>query len=276
MIRTALASAVVFGLVVAGPVAAADDAADKDPVVATVDGTEIRLSELVEAQQLLPEQYRAMPLHVIYDPLLNSIIDSKLAAAEARRQKLQEDESIKREIALATERILEQNVVSRHIEEGLTDEALRTRYDEQIASFSSTDQIRARHILVETEDEAKKLIEELNGGADFAELAKEHSTGPSGPNGGDLGFFNKEEMVPEFAEAAFALEDGAITQEPVQTQFGWHVIKTEEHRKSDPPSFEAVRDTLRQEMSQELHTSYMADLRSKATIERFNPDGTPR
>jgi peptidyl-prolyl cis-trans isomerase C len=259
-----------------GTVAAAEDEAGKDPVVATVDGSEIRMSEVVSAHQQLPAQYRGMPLQMIYEPLLNSMIDSKLAAAEARRQGLHEDDTVKREIARVTDQILERQVVRRHIEEGLTEEALRTRYEEHLGDASGASQIRARHILVDSEDEAKRLIEEINGGADFAELAIKHSTGPSGPKGGDLGFFSQEEMVPEFAEAAFALGDGEVTQEPVQTQFGWHVIKTEERRTSEPPSFEESQDTLRQEMSQELGDSYMEELRSQAEIERFNPDGSPR
>ena len=129
--------------------------------------------------------------------------------------------------------------------------------------------------LVKTEDEAKAIIKNLRGGADFEATAKEKSTGPSGPNGGDLGFFGKGQMVPEFEKAAFALKKGKITDTPVKTQFGWHIIKVDDRRKSEPPSFDSIKQKLRTEISQEAGSKYVSGLRKEAKIERFDLDGKP-
>ena len=129
----------------------------------------------------------------------------------------------------------------------------------------------ARHILVKTEDEAKAIIKELDDGADFEATAKEKSTGPSGPNGGDLGFFGKGQMVPEFETAAFALDKGSFTKEPVQTQFGWHVIKVEDKRPQEKPKFEDVAAQLRQQLIRERYETVMAELKADTPVEILDP-----
>ena len=134
--------------------------------------------------------------------------------------------------------------------------------------------MRARHILVKSEDEAKAVIKELDGGADFAKLASEKSIGPSKAQGGDLDYFGRGQMVKEFEDAAFGLEAGAYTETPVRTQFGWHVIKVEDKRKSEPPTFEEAESALGQEMSQEIAEALMRELTEKATIQRFELDGS--
>ncbi|MGB0672069.1 MAG: peptidylprolyl isomerase, partial [Rhodospirillales bacterium] len=134
----------------------------------------------------------------------------------------------------------------------------------------------ARHILLKTEEDAKAAIKKLDGGADFAALAKELSTGPSKDNGGDLGFFVKEQMVPEFAEATFAMKPGSYSKKPVQTQFGWHVIKVEEARKRTPPTLEEATPVIRQELSREVGLAYLEEVKKDAKIEKFNPDGSPK
>ncbi len=153
----------------------------------------------------------------------------------------------------------------------VTDEALKDQYEAFLEANPPQPEVSARHILLKEEAEAKAAIVALDGGADFAELARERSTGPSGPNGGDLGFFTKEQMVPEFAEVAFAMEPGSHSEEPVQTQFGWHVIKVEARRDSQPPAFEEMADQLRDEASRAAVTEVLSGLREAAAVEIVDP-----
>jgi len=144
-----------------------------------------------------------------------------------------------------------------------TDQEIFNVYQEQVA-LAPPKEFKARHILVETQGEAVALIEKLQGGADFVELAKEHSTGPSGPSGGDLGWFTAQAMVKPFSDAVALLEDGDFTSSPVQTQFGWHVILREASRDSAPPPLESVRDAIKQRIEQQKFQDFLSDLRSKA------------
>ena len=250
-------------------------AANDDPVVATVNGTNIHKSMLVAAQELLPQQYQKIPLMQIYPALVDTVIDMKLSAADARKKRLHETEDFKILMSRIEDQMLQRTVLQAEMDKALTEEALRNRYDDLIVDGRSSVEVHARHILVKTKEEAKAIIKELQGGANFEATAKEKSTGPSGPNGGDLGFFGKGQMVPEFEKASFSLEKGAITDEPVKTQFGWHIIKLEDRRKSEPPSFEAVKQKLQTEISQETGTNYVSGLRKEAKIERFDLDGKP-
>jgi peptidyl-prolyl cis-trans isomerase C len=166
-------------------------------------------------------------------------------------------------------------MLRKKVEEGSTEEALKARYEElKKGDGFSFEEVHARHILLASEEDAKAVITELEGGADFEELAKEKSTGPSAPNGGDLGYFKKGAMVPEFGEAAFSMDVGSTSAEPVQTQFGFHVIKVEDKRTNEP-SFEETEPQIRQEVARDIVTALVEGLRQGATIERFNLDGTP-
>jgi peptidyl-prolyl cis-trans isomerase C len=144
-----------------------------------------------------------------------------------------------------------------------TDQEIFNAYEEQIALVSNKE-FKARHILVDTQGEAVTLIEELQGGADFIKLAQEHSTGPSGPTGGDLGWFTAQAMVKPFSDAVATMEDGAFTTSPVQTQFGWHIILLEDTRDGSPPPLESVSDVIKQRIAQQKFQEFMLDLRSKA------------
>ena len=176
---------------------------------------------------------------------------------------------------MVKDQLLERYAVRKEIEDAVTDEKLRQMYDGQVAD--GAEEVHARHILVKTSDEAVAIIKELDGGADFAELAKEKSTGPSGPRGGDLGFFGKGQMVPSFEEEAFALDAGAHSRNPVKTEFGFHVIKVEERRSAAPPSFEDSVEELRADAAQAAGSAYVQRLRGDAEIERFSIDGkTPQ
>jgi peptidyl-prolyl cis-trans isomerase C len=246
-----------------------------DPVVATVDGTPVHRAEVEAAARGLPDQMRQMPLEMLYGILLDRVIDFRLLANEAERQRIGDDPAVEDALAQARAAVLREFLVQQTIEEGLTEEKLRAFYEEKKAEEGfAHEEVHARHILVQTEDEAQAVIEELEGGADFAEVAQERSVGPSAPSGGDLGFISRDQVVPEFADAAFALDAGETSQEPVQTQFGWHVISVLERRDVEP-SYEETAPQLRQELAREIVTALVEDLRSGAEIERFNMDGSP-
>jgi peptidyl-prolyl cis-trans isomerase C len=262
-------------LLLSTPVWAQQPSADEDTVVAIVDGVAVHRSELEEVARGLPEQFRQMPLQVLYGILLDRVIDFRLLANEAERLDVADDPAVEAALARARADVLRDALVQQKIREETTADKLRERYEglKQSEDFAQ-EEVHARHILTESEQDAKAVIEELQGGADFAALAEERSVGPSAEGGGDLGFFRREQMVPEFAEAAFALDPGEITTEPVQTQFGWHVIKVLDRRTAEP-TFAESEPQLRQELARDVVTALVADLREDAEIERFNLDGTP-
>jgi peptidyl-prolyl cis-trans isomerase C len=246
-----------------------------DPVVATVDGTPVHRGEIEAAARGLPDQMRQMPIQMLYGMLLDRVIDFRLLANEAERQNVDEDPAAEAALAQARAAVLREFLVQQTIEQGLTEEKLRALYEEKKAEEGfAQDQVHVRHILVQSEDEAKAAIEEIEGGADFAEVAREHSVDASAPSGGDLGFISRDQVVPEFAEAAFALEAGGTSAVPVQTQFGWHVIDVVERRNVEP-SYDETAPQLRQELAREIVTALVENLRSDAEIERFNMDGSP-
>jgi len=247
----------------------------KDPVVATVNGQPIRLSELEIAQQALPQQYRNMPLQAVFPALLDRIVDSKLVVQEGKKNKVTDDPAFKKRMAFVEDQVLQDFWIQREVARKVTQEKLQQRYEERLKSMPAEEEVHARHILVSTEDEAKAIIAELKKGAAFDKLAKEKSTDKaSGAEGGDLGWFKKSDMVKEFADAAFALNKGDLTETPVKTQFGYHVIKVEDRRKAPPPAFEELADQLREEMAREAVTAQLDQLRSGAKIEKFNMDGS--
>lgn len=246
----------------------------KDPVVATVNGQPIRLSELEVAQQSLPQQYRNMPLQAVFPALLDRIIDSKLVVQEGKKSKINEDPAFKKRMAFVEDQVLQDFWIQREIARQVTADKLQKRYEERLKQMPAEEEVHARHILVSTEDEAKALIAELKKGAAFDKLAKEKSTDKaSGAEGGDLGWFKKSDMVKEFADAAFNLKKDELTETPVKTQFGYHIIKVEDRRKAPPPAFEEMADQLREEMAREVITAQLDQLRSGAKIEKFAMDG---
>jgi len=208
--------------------------------------------------------------------LLERVIDARLATKAGRSENLQDKDEVREQVMRFEDRLVGAAYLDKVIRAKVTDEAVRAKYDESVKSYEAEEEISARHILVKTKKEAEALIKQLDGGADFAKLAGEKSTGPSKSQGGDLGYFTHDRMVPPFADAAFALEEGGYTKTPVKTQFGWHVIKVEDKRKSAPPSFEEEQAKLQQEMSTEVARQVMDNLKKGASIERFAADGGPR
>ena len=247
-----------------------------DPVIAIVDGSAIRRSDMAAVQRSLPTQFQQMPLEMIYPMLLERMIDAKLLAAAGRKAKLLDDAEAKARLAQFEERLLQEIYLTRKLSAGVNEMAVKARYDKFVKENPPKEEIHARHILVATEAEAAAIIAELAKGADFAKLAAEKTTDPSGKTtGGDLGFFGKDEMVPEFATVAFALKPGEITEKPVKTQFGWHVIKVDEKR-SVAPGLEEAREQIVNDLQQEIVAEEVAALRKDAEVERFNPDGSAK
>lgn len=246
-----------------------------DPVVARVDGAEIRLSEVAEQAQRLPEQFRSMPPQILFPLLIDQMISERVLTQAARQAGLQDSPELRRQMARIEEQLLQQALIGREIETQVTEASLRARYQREILDKPAEAEVRARHILVQTESEARAIIAALGRGADFAATAKERSRGPGAAEGGDLGFFKKEEMPEALAEVAFTLPPGQVAPEPVRTQFGWHVVKVEERREQPRPSFEEAEPGLRRAASEEVAETLVERLRSQARIERFGLDGAP-
>ncbi len=248
---------------------AADEA---DPVVATVAGVEIRASELTLAEGDLDPQFARLPDEQRRVAALAAVIDIKTLARKAEAEKLDETDEFKRLMEFQRDRALHNAIFKSSVVDPVSDADLKARYEKEIAATPAEEEVSARHILLESEDEAKAVIAELETGKDFAELAKEKSTGPSAAQGGDLGFFTKGRMVPEFEAVAFTLQAGEYAKEPVKTQFGWHVIKVEERRETAAPAFEEVSDQVRQVVMRERYAELIRAARDETEIEVLDTD----
>jgi len=244
-----------------------------DPVVAEVNGREIHESDVAMAEQELGPSLAQMDPATKHENVVSFLIDLKLAAKVAEDQKLQDTEDFKKRAAFAHDRLLMDGLLAKQGKEAATDDAMKKVYDEAAKQISGEQEVRARHILVETEDEAKQVEEELKKGADFAELAKKKSKDPGAADGGDLGFFTKDQMVPEFSAAAFALEPGKIS-DPVKSQFGWHVIQVEEKRNRKAPDFAEVKPQIETFVTRKAQADYVTKLRAAAKVERFDTAAT--
>src|SRR5271166_2587549 len=245
-----------------------------DPVVARVDGTELRLSEVEAAQQNLPPQAQKLPLEQIYPMLLDRLVDGMLITEAGRKEHLDQDAELQDRLKRYEDRLIQEAYLNRLVTPAETEDRLKAGY-EALAKEKAGEEVHARQILVKTEDEAKSVIAELDKGADFAALAKKYSTDPGAGSGGDLGYFKHDDMIKEFADAAFALSPGQYSKTPVKTKFGWHVVKVEDRRPGKPPSFEEAREQLKRDLAHEIIDAKLQELRSAAKIEEFGLDGKP-
>ncbi|WP_174802691.1 peptidylprolyl isomerase [Martelella limonii] len=245
---------------------ATETAADGDAVVATVAGTPITEAQLQETVNQFKGQFGQMPEDQMRAIALSSLIDMKLISDAAADEGLDETDAFKTRMEQLREQELYNAYFDQVISKQITDDMLKARYDEEIAKAPKMEEVHARHILVENEAEANEIIKELDGGASFEELAKEHSTGPSGPEGGDLGYFTKGQMVPEFEAAAFALEPGKYTETPVKTDFGYHVIEVEDKREKAPVAFDQIKPQLQQLVAGEKYNEVVNDLKQGDTV----------
>ena len=234
--------------------------------VGTVNGETIWLDDVMRQAERLPAKFRQAPLENYFDQLLTDIVNSKIAADAARAAEHDRRKEIASAMKAAADRVLAESWIGEKINKEVNEAAIEKAYKIFVADTASREQVTAAHILVATEDEAKAIISSLREGADFGELAKDKSTGPSGPNGGSLGKFGRGQMVPAFENAAFALKDGETTTEPVQTQFGWHVIKVESKEIAPAPTIGDMREQLVQTLSTQALGRVLEGLRAKQEI----------
>lgn len=245
---------------------------DTDKVIATIGGKPVYQSELSLAMTDLDQQFDRLPDEQKTAAALSALLDIKLMAQQAENAGFGKGVEFERRLGFLKDRALHNDYFKSKVVDGVTEEAVRERYEKEVAATPPEKEIKARHILVDSEEQAKAVIEALDGGADFIELAKERSTGPSGPQGGDLGYFTRGRMVPEFEEAAFTLDKDGYTKEPVKTQFGWHIIKVEDMRDRPPPAFEQVGEQIRRVLLQEQYLALIQEAREATTVEVTDPE----
>ncbi len=256
------------GLAIAGAIALAAPAlADGNKVIATVNGVEIYQRDYDLAERLLAQETRNMPDDRRRQTILSVLTDTLMMAQLADAAGTADTEEYKERLKFTVRRVKRDIYVQHAFTDKVTDAEVEARYNKLIAANPPAKKIRARHILVKTKEEAEAIIKELEGGGDFAKLAQEKSTGPSGPRGGDLGYFGPGQMVPPFDKAAFALKKGEYSKEPVKTGYGFHVIKIEDEKQEDPPALAQVSEQLKNLLAQERLKAFVEAAREKAKIE---------
>jgi peptidyl-prolyl cis-trans isomerase C len=264
-LASAVAASVAIVLLAGMPLRAEET----NPVLAKVNGAEIRQSDVTLAEEELGPSLAQMDPATKKENVLAFLIDMKIVAKAAEAKKIEDRDDFKARLAFTRNRLLMDNLLAAEGKAATTEEAMKKVYDEAAKQIEGEQEVHARHILVETEDEAKAIEAELKKGADFAELAKKKSKDPGASDGGDLGFFTKDQMVPEFSAAAFSLEPGKIS-DPVKTQFGWHIIKVEEKRNRKAPDFEQVKGQIETYVTRKAQAEYVAKLRESAKVERMD------
>jgi peptidyl-prolyl cis-trans isomerase C len=244
-------------------------AEDSNPVVARANGVEIHVNDLAFAEEEIGSNMPAMSPDQKRDYLITYLADVIVLAQAAQQQKLADRDDVKRRLDFDHNRVLMEALLQDTGKAAVSDEAMHKVYDEAVKQAAPEQEVHARHILVATEAEAKDIIAELKKGADFATLAKQKSKDPGAAEGGDLGFFTKDQMVPEFSEVAFKLDKGQIS-DPVHTQFGWHVILVEDKRTKPTPTFEEVKPQLANYVAHRAQAELVDKLRAAAHIERLD------
>ena len=249
------------------PAVPAQVTAQERIAVATIDGKRIWLDEIMAVVETLPPEYQQQGIAGIYDQLVDDVANSRLAAIAARSSGLDKEEDVASAMRTAADRVLAQAYITRKVGKEITEEAIQGAYDTYVADTGSRETVTASHILVKTEQEAKAIIDQLKDGADFAELAREKSKGASSPGGGSLGSFGRGEMVPAFEAAAFGMSVGSFSDNPVQTQFGWHVIQVSNKGIQEAPALDQMRDQIAANLSQQSFARIVETLRVGTTIE---------
>jgi peptidyl-prolyl cis-trans isomerase C len=251
-------------------------AQDSDPVVARANGVDIHQSDLAVAADEIGSNMPPMADDKKRDYLITYLADVIVLAQAAQQQKLGDDPDVKRQLAFAHDKVLMEALLQKTGRAAQTDDAMHKVYDQAVKQMPNEQEVHARHILVPTEQEAKDIEAELKKGADFAALAKQKSKDPGASNGGDLGWFTKSQMVPAFADAAFKLDKGQIS-DPVHTQFGWHIIEVMDKRIKPTPTYDEVKDQLKTYVARQAEAGLVDNLRKSAKIERLDqPPGAPK
>jgi len=249
--------------------------ANANPVVAIVDGMKIYMSDIQADAQSAPAQVQQLPPNQLFPLLVNQEVDRKALLVAAQKEGLQNNPDVAKAMQNAANIRLENAYVQEKVAPQVTDTAVQAAYNRDYAGKPGPEQVEARHILVQTQAQAQDIINQLNKGANFAKLAEKDSIDPGAKNGGELGWFSQDEMVPAFATAAFALQPGQYTKTPVQTQFGWHVILCEGKRTAPTPALADVQDQIKQKLADQAVQATLDQARSQVQVQIFNADGTP-
>jgi peptidyl-prolyl cis-trans isomerase C len=260
------------------PAAAVPPSQQGNAIVATVNGDPIRISDISAAAAALPPEVRQqVPENVIFGKLLDQLVSKKALVIEARKEGLDKDPAVQRQMAAAADQVLQVAILQKEVLPKINEEAIKALYDKDVAGKPPETEVHARHILVDSEAKAKDVIAQLKAGAKFEELAKKYGDPKDAATqqGGDLGFFKKGDMLPEFSDVAFKLKPGEYTQTPVKTRYGWHVIQVLETRTAPPPTYEQVHDELKQKLQKQDVEAAVLQARSQVKIVQYNPDGTP-
>ena len=267
-LRLGFAAAVALALLAGSPARA------EDKVLAKVNGVEVKESDVALAEEELAPSLQQMDPATRKENVLGFLIDLQIVAKAAEDKKIENTDDFKKRLAFTRKRLMMDSLLAAEGKAATTEEALKKVYEEAAKQITGEAEVHARHILVETEAEAKAVAEELKKGADFADLAKKKSKDPGASDGGDLGFFTKEQMVPEFSAVAFTLEPGKIS-DPVKSQFGWHVIKVEEKRNRKAPPIDQVKGQIETYVTRKAQADFVGKLREAAKVERMDKPAEP-
>lgn len=262
-------AALAFAALLAAPTLAQA----KDDVAATVNGSTITKKEVMSVLKLNNVKDEEAPK--LYPRVVDDLINQKLVAEATAKANIEQDPVFQQRMAQTKEQLIQNMFIEKYLKDKVTDKAVKAEYDKLKKENKGKTEVHARHILVKTEEEAKQVIKDLESGAKFEDLAKERSSDPSAKNGGDIGYFTKDELIPEFSAAAFDLKPGTYTKTPVKSQFGYHVIYVQDKRDRSVPDLKAVETQIRQKLGQEAVQKLVMDLRAKADIKRFDMDGKP-
>lgn len=246
-----------------------------DPVVANVNGQKFTYSQVMAAKEGLPKQFQSAPEDKVFPVLLNQAVDTYLIEKAAVAAGIENKPEVKKNIEKAKEGVIAQAFILDKIKDKITDAAIKEKYNEVIKKFPQEKEVHLRHILVDNKETAQSVIKALKNGTDFKKLAQTKSKDGTAKEGGDLGFFRKSELPKELSEAAFALTPGTYSQEPVKSDFGWHVLLVEEVRDAIPPKFDDIKNELKGLVTQEAVVTLVKDLRAGAKIQLFDKDGKP-
>ncbi|MCB1783464.1 MAG: peptidylprolyl isomerase [Alphaproteobacteria bacterium] len=248
---------------------------DDSPTLATVDGSKITRNEVFALLQNMPQQMQQMPSEQLLPMAIEQEINNKIIDNKAANANLTNDTQVLQQMANVKQQLIRAKFLENEVNKKMTEDRVKAAYEDYVKNFPKTEEVKAAHILVDSEAKAKEIIAKLEKGADFAELAKENSKDGTAKNGGDLGYFAKADVVPEFAEAAFSTEKGTYTKKPVKSNFGYHIIKVEDKRIRPPADFATAKPYLEQELRRKILDEIVMDWRNKAQIERFDINGNP-
>lgn len=272
---TASALVLLTGLALVPSAHAQNAAPADDPVIATVDGLNIRRSDFARAFRGLPQELRQRGPQAVYGSVLDRLIEQRIATKLGRDKGLANDEEVKARLKAMEGQVIFEVYVEREARARVKDADVKKAYQDFLAMNPPVPLVKARHLVVATEEEARRISKLVLEGKPFTELAKQYSTSPSAAQGGDLGWFRQEEMIPEIGQAAFALQPNQFTADPVKTQYGWHLILVEDRRTANPPELDAIKDTLADRLAERAAVDVLRDMVAKANVKRFDLNGQP-